>query len=63
MEYYLPMILALGANQTNAAASTAVHATPTEPKLWLIVLVAVGTLAIIVGLPKLLMLIIEAGDR
>lgn len=61
MEYYLPMILAIG--QANEAIAPAVNATPTEPKLWLIALVAVGTLAIIVGLPKLLMLIIEAGDR
>lgn len=63
MEYYLPMILAIGANQTNEAMAPAVHATPTEPRVWLVILVAIGTLAVIYGLKALLMLIIEAGDR
>ncbi len=63
MEYYLPMILAIGANQTNEAMAPAVNATPTEPRVWLMILVAIGTLAVIYGLKALLMLIIEAGDR
>lgn len=63
MEYYIPMMLAIGANQTNEAVAPVVNTTPTEPKLWLMILVAIGTLAVIYGLKALLMLIIEAGDR
>ena len=57
------MMLMIGANQTNEAIAPAVHATPTEPRVWLVILVAIGTLALIYGLKALIMLIIEAGDR
>ena len=63
MEYYIPMILAIGANQANEAAAPVVHATPTEPRVWLMILVAIATLAVIYGIKALIMLIIEAGSR
>lgn len=63
MEYYIPMILAIGANQANEAAAPVVHATPAEPRVWLMILVAIATLAVIYGIKALIMLIIEAGSH
>lgn len=63
MENYIPMMLSIGANQTNEAVAPVVHATPTEPKLWLVILIAIAAVTIIYGLIALIMLIIEAGDR